>query len=138
MCSRSSDSVVNFALVLQWNERGFRSVQVANVSFCICPLQEIQGELYEVDDKLLAHLDWLEGHPDTYTRTPTQCVLQNTQTPTDCEVYIVLDFNPRLLSLPMFGSYDDGLDKGSKYRPRDEREDDGFSLARDLKLQKEN
>jgi gamma-glutamylaminecyclotransferase len=33
------------------------------------PEDWIKGELYEVDDRLLARLDRLEGHPDYYTRT---------------------------------------------------------------------
>lgn len=32
------------------------------------PVSHIAGEVYEVDDKTLARLDHLEGHPDWYRR----------------------------------------------------------------------
>jgi gamma-glutamylcyclotransferase (GGCT)/AIG2-like uncharacterized protein YtfP len=69
------------------------------------------GELYEVDDRLLKHLDWLESHPNLYTRIPTQCIMLDTEKTVDCEVYIVFNFNPQLLSLPFLSSYvDPGYD----------------------------
>lgn len=30
---------------------------------------DIKGELFEVDDRTLASLDWLEGYPELYNRT---------------------------------------------------------------------
>ena len=36
------------------------------------------GELWEVDERCLANLDRLEGHPNFYTRTPI--VVRNTKT----------------------------------------------------------
>lgn len=95
-------------------------------------MQEVFGELYEVDDKLLEHLDWLESHPEVYTRTPTQCIMLDTQTLVNCEVYIVSNFKPHLLSLPHHSSYSDALDEGSKYRSRDGREEND-SIAKELK-----
>ena len=91
-----------------------------------------------MDDKLLQHLDWLETHPDTYTRTPTQCVLLDSQQPLDCEVYLVKDFNPRLLALPHFSSYEDGVHQGLQYISREDRDDGSFSLRREIKQQKED
>lgn len=89
-----------------------------------------------MDDKLLEHLDWLEAHPTMYMRTPTQCIMLETQALVDCEVYIVFNFRPELLSLPHLSSYDSAnLDEDRKYRFRDEREE-GYSLTSELK--KEN
>lgn len=93
-------------------------------------MQEVFGELYEVDDKLLEHLDWLESHPNVYTRTPTQCVMLDTRTLVVCEVYMVFNFKPRLLSLPYLSSYSDKQEEGYKFR--DERDED-YSFASELK-----
>ena len=91
------------------------------------------GEVYEVDDRLLKHLDWIEAHPTMYTRIPIQCVMSETQALMDCEVYIVFGFRPELLSLPHLSSYDSvKLDQDKKYRFRDEREK-GYSLASEVK-----
>ena len=90
-------------------------------------MQEVFGELYEVDDKLLEHLDWLESHPEVYTRTPTQCVMLETQTTMECEVYMIFNFNPQLLSLPHLSSYTD-----TGYKFREERDKD-TSLASEIK-----
>jgi hypothetical protein len=89
-------------------------------------MQEIFGEMYDVDDKLLAHLDTLEGHPDVYTRTPTKCIMLETQAIVDCEVYMIFNFKPELLSLPFFSSYSD-----TGYKHREERD---VSLADEVKI----
>ena len=96
--------------------------------------QEIFGELYEVDDKLMQHIDWLEAHPDTYTRISTQCVmLDGEDSVVDCEMYIVFDFKPQFLSFTHLSSYDESkLDKDSKYRCKVTSDED-FLGPSDLK-----
>ncbi len=89
-----------------------------------------------MDEKLLQHLDWLEGHPETYTRTPTTCIMLQDQSPLDCETYMVFDYNPHLLTLPFHSSYSDSLDEGSKYRSKGDREED-YKLMNEIKQQKE-
>lgn len=93
--------------------------------------------MYGVDDKLLQHLDWLEDHPDTYRRIPTQCIMLQNQSLLDCEVYMVFDFDPKLLTLPILSSYDSSLDEGSKYRAKTERDND-FKLRHEIKQPKED
>jgi gamma-glutamylcyclotransferase (GGCT)/AIG2-like uncharacterized protein YtfP len=81
-------------------------------------MQEVQGELIDVDDQMLKVLDKLEEHPRIYHRTPVQCVLEE-GTSTDlpgltgniaCETYLVYNFHPELLSLPHLSSYTDRSD----------------------------
>ncbi len=97
-------------------------------------MQKVFGEVYEVDQKLLEHLDWLESHPALYTRTPTQCVMLDTQVIEDCDVYMVMNFKPHLLSLPHLSSYDDSLDKSCRYRSKGERDED-YLMASEIKEQ---
>ncbi len=97
-------------------------------------LQQVHGEVYEVDHEMLGHLDHLEGHPDFYTRLPTECsladkshesVLQSHDTsnpgkasessdpkpdsqasPTmSCEAYFMPGFREELLFLPHISDY---------------------------------
>ncbi len=93
-------------------------------------LQRVHGEVYEVDLEMLGHLDHLEGHPDFYTRLPTECsladkshdsVLQSHDTSKaskspdpkpdsqpstmSCEAYFLQGFREELLSLPHISDY---------------------------------
>ncbi len=89
--------------------------------------------MYEVDLEMLGHLDHLEGHPDFYTRLPTECsladkshdsVLQSHDTSNpgkalespdpkpdsqpstmSCEAYFLQGFREELLSLPHISDY---------------------------------
>jgi len=51
----------------------------------------IEGEVYEVSDQDLIHLDQLEGHPDWYRRTPTRL-----QDGTEVEIYLYPEAPPRV------------------------------------------
>ena len=83
------------------------------------------GELFAVDDKMLAQLDWLETHPKLYVRSPCKChLLNDIDTAVDCEVYLLKGFKPELLALPFFRSYSSFLDQSQSYRNRDSRDKD--------------
>ena len=94
--------------------------------------QEIQGELIDVDDRMLKVLDDLEEHPRIYRRTPMQCVLEKgTSTDTDllgvsgnipCETYLLYDYRSELLSLPHLSNYADKSDS-MHYVSKIDRED---------------
>ncbi len=56
---------------------------------------QVQGELWECDDNVLAGIDMLEGHPYHYKRTPIQVRIEDPKPGTcegeltiDCETYI--------------------------------------------------
>jgi len=81
----------------------------------------IYGELYQVDDQMLATLDWLEQHPSYYTREVIEVNLEQSSETNDanenhmdklslgptvkCEVYLVKNFKKSLLKLPLISDY---------------------------------
>lgn len=68
----------------------------------------VTGELYEVDNIILNVLDKLEDHPTFYTRTHTQCAMEEKEEePVDCEAYFIFNFRDELLSLPVMECYED-------------------------------
>lgn len=68
-------------------------------------LQLVEGELYEVDDKMLRNLDDLEEHPELYTRLPTNSQLTD-GTIMECQTYIMCDFKDTVLQWPFLACYD--------------------------------
>ena len=91
-------------------------------------MQEVSGEVYEVDSKMLVALDTLEEHPDYYTRTPVQCVLTECEDKTrvgkflDCELYFLFNYKKELLSLPMLSMYDNYAPGQKPYEPKESRD----------------
>ncbi|XP_049268388.1 putative gamma-glutamylcyclotransferase CG2811 isoform X1 [Rhipicephalus sanguineus] len=95
---------------------------------CLLPCEglghEVCGEVYQVDDRMLEVLDWLESHPDFYVRSQEDVVmLSQPHSSTDVEgttvrpssteagdkrkawVYFVRKFERELLSLPTVPHY---------------------------------
>lgn len=76
-------------------------------------LQEVEGELVDVDDRMLKVIDDFEDHPLIYRRMPVHCVLQQEGGTSSselygniaCETYLLNNFHPELLSLPHLRSY---------------------------------
>ena len=67
--------------------------------------KEVNGELYELDSKMMKRIDELERHPDWYRRTQTQCVLQDSDEIVDCEVYFRHKDYTDLLQQPTITDY---------------------------------
>ncbi len=79
--------------------------------------QEVYGEIFEVDEKMLQHLDILEDAPNLYLRQTRKCRLVNggsasehdcamdEEDVVDCEVYVMQGFKKSLLDLPFQSHY---------------------------------
>jgi len=75
----------------------------------------IQGEIYEVDDDMLGHLDKLEQHPNYYTRTAQEFEIISSSNVEDIKVgdvikggiYLLKNFKEDLLKLPFLETYED-------------------------------
>lgn len=101
-------------------------------------MQEVQGELVDVDDRMLKVLDDLEEHPQIYKRVPTHCVLEEGSSSDllgvtgniACEVYLLYNFRPELLSLPHLSSY---ADSDRRYVCEIDREDSNLKWWEELK-----
>ena len=89
--------------------------------------QEIYGDLLDVDDQMLKVLDTLEQHPHFYKRVAASCVMEQGDCPDtnsetiNCEVYLLTNFRPELLSLPRHSCYAD--DPKQPYVCTTDRED---------------
>ncbi|XP_044738391.1 putative gamma-glutamylcyclotransferase CG2811 isoform X2 [Chrysoperla carnea] len=75
----------------------------------------VKGEIYEVDEKMLKNLDILEDHPNFYERD--QYLLKNLQTneTNQCWVYFLKKFQPYLLEKEFYTSYSNNGSHGLKY-----------------------
>ena len=101
----------------------------------------IHGEVYEVDEKMLKNLDILEDHPNYYQRRPEKVSLQNVGkteglclnaknssskidlvSDAECWIYILNKYKEEMLRLPMLSVYRSEDDHGRAYVPRSERE----------------
>jgi len=65
----------------------------------------VQGEVYRVDDALLAELDKFEGHPAYYTRKEMQVVMPDGLTMEVCHAYFKAHVDKALLELPFLSNY---------------------------------
>ena len=72
------------------------------------------GEVYTVDEQMLASLDILENAPSYYTRRPEKVVLDGKNL--DCQMYLLTDFRTELLSSEFLKEYT--ASKGKPYVPR--------------------
>uniref|UniRef100_T1GP59 Gamma-glutamylcyclotransferase family protein n=1 Tax=Megaselia scalaris TaxID=36166 RepID=T1GP59_MEGSC len=67
---------------------------------------EIEGEIYEVDDKMMGNLDILEDYPEYYDREKQNIKLSNNEI-TSCWLYLIRKFPEELLQKPHLTSYKD-------------------------------
>uniref|UniRef100_A0AAY5KT67 Gamma-glutamylaminecyclotransferase n=2 Tax=Esox lucius TaxID=8010 RepID=A0AAY5KT67_ESOLU len=95
--------------------------------------QRVQGEVYKVDNTMLAFLDAFEGCPSMYQRTLAQLELQDweggEQSPTagsimEAFVYSTTSYQPAWLKQTFYESYDAYGDHGLTYINREDREFD--------------
>jgi len=84
--------------------------------------KNICGELYEVDDKMLAKLDELEDHPNYYQRRIETVIKNDDKKEIDCWIYILKQYKEEMLKLPMLSNYRSEDDHGRPYIARSERE----------------
>ncbi|XP_003729532.1 putative gamma-glutamylcyclotransferase CG2811 [Strongylocentrotus purpuratus] len=80
----------------------------------------VYGEVYEVDDDLLAHLDEVEGCPDSYERRKIVIgmdkIADGSEPNTlDCWCYLLPRYRPSVLSLEKYESYDSNGAHGKQF-----------------------
>ncbi|CAD7076623.1 unnamed protein product [Hermetia illucens] len=64
----------------------------------------VEGEIYEIDDKMLSSLDDLEEYPNYYDREIQDIVAENGST-TQCWIYLLRKFPENMLSKEFLQSY---------------------------------
>lgn len=82
--------------------------------------QNIQGEVYEIDEKMLSNLDILEDYPTYYTRRKESILLDDREE--HCWTYFLNGHKPSMLQLPMMTSYSSAGDHGLVYMERYKRD----------------
>ncbi|CAI6361666.1 unnamed protein product [Macrosiphum euphorbiae] len=75
---------------------------------------EIKGEIYDVDTKMLEYLDDFENHPNFYERQKTQVKLPNADI-MNCWIYFLPNYPDSYLELQRFDNYDSCGEHGLPY-----------------------
>ncbi len=103
--------------------------------------QNVNGELYDVDTKMLAKLDDLERHPEVYTRTPVDCILNQPVSSEEesnqtirAEIYLLYNFNKSMLSMPFLSDYSMEAVKNKPYSHRENRSTE-YNICSEIKEQ---
>lgn len=81
-------------------------------------LQNVIGEIYQVDDKMLANLDILEEHPNFYVREIKSVKRIDKNETSKCWIYFLKNFRPELLNQTFYADYSSTGDHGLKYAER--------------------
>jgi len=84
--------------------------------------QNVIGEVYEVDESMLKHLDVLEEHPTFYTREPEKIVLCIDDVELESWIYLLKKFKPELLEREHFADYSSSGAHGLIYSERYQRD----------------
>ncbi|XP_018571032.1 putative gamma-glutamylcyclotransferase CG2811 isoform X2 [Anoplophora glabripennis] len=76
----------------------------------------VQGEVYQIDNKVLAKLDTLEDHPNYYIRDLYDVEsLNETREKTKAWIYVIKNFKKDLLNQPFYESYSNSGSHGKRY-----------------------
>lgn len=82
------------------------------IGWLFCTLQNVHGEVYEVDDDALQSLDILEGCPRAYERQAItvdfslkEGGVSGSPQATHCEAYFLTDFYEKMLELKCHADY---------------------------------
>jgi len=69
--------------------------------------QQIHGEVYDIDEKMLSNLDILEEYPKLYTRRQEKIIIkdQNLERTIEAWTYFLIEFRSEMLSLPYLDDY---------------------------------
>ncbi len=93
--------------VVSWRPGPGTYVVVLLLVYCasIAHAQNVVGDLYDVDSKMLTRLDVLENLPNLYTRTLLDCVLSPGGTTVQAQVYMIHNYNKAMLTEPFLTDY---------------------------------
>lgn len=83
-------------------------------------MQNVVGEVYEIDDVMLAKFDELECYPVYYTRVmeEVQLISENEEKVLKPWIYFLKNFRSELLDLPCLSDYSSEGSHGLKYVSR--------------------
>jgi len=93
--------------------------------------QNVIGEVYEVDESVLKHLDVLEEHPTFYTRELEKIVLCSDDVELESWIYLMKNFKPEMLEREYFADYSSSGAHGLKYTGRYQR-DPSYDCKQDV------
>lgn len=100
-----------------------------NIPYCVNKEgvgEHVRGELYEVDDKMLAYLDKMEDIPVHYQRLIQTIYLdadnRSESHDTEAFIYQLCDYKDFILELPFFKDYDSYGPHGLQYVSRKYRD----------------
>ncbi|XP_076028859.1 putative gamma-glutamylcyclotransferase CG2811 isoform X2 [Oratosquilla oratoria] len=93
----------------------------------------VEGEVYEVDRKMLAHLDILEVHPEYYERKEIPVVFLESGEETTAWIYLLHSYKSFMPDLPNLVSYSSKNDGTEDYIPSYLREVQGPEYWTDVK-----
>lgn len=80
--------------------------------------KHVKGEVYEVDDAVLANLDILEDHPNYYIREQHKVQSLKDNSSVTAWIYFIKNFKPEILKHQMLENYSNNDSHGLKYVPR--------------------
>jgi gamma-glutamylcyclotransferase (GGCT)/AIG2-like uncharacterized protein YtfP len=93
--------------------------------------QNVIGEVYEVDESMLHHLDILEGHPTFYIREIEQIDLCADNVVAGCWIYLLKKFKPEMLEQELLADYSSSGAHGLVYAERYQR-DPSYNFKQDV------
>jgi len=93
--------------------------------------QNVIGEVYEVNESMLKHLDILEEHPTFYTRELEKIVLCTDDVELESWIYLLKKFKPEMLEREHFADYSSSGAHGLIYSERYQR-DPSYNYKQDV------